>query len=178
MTDKTPTREMFQYIESFERKARESFEKGESEMLMLYRTSCAVCHKQFEMFKNGIDAKYAITSKIYPIEITTKLGMLLIGESMAWKKEMNDPDLEIKYTPTFIDAKTHQIIVYGVQEKDIIIDMIDSKTIKTRRSQFSESVKLKGKDSCETVACGLKEHVDHERATKSLNLESGKKKKK
>jgi hypothetical protein len=176
MTDKTPTKEMFEYIQSFEQKARKSFENGESDILMLYRTSCNVCHKQFEMFKKEMDEKNAITGRIYPVEIMTRLGMMLINESMAWKKEMNDPDLEIKYTPTFIDAKTHQIIVYGVQEKDILIDMLDPKTIKKRRDEFAESIKLKGKNGCDAVACGLKERVNHAKAKDALKEKNGKKK--
>jgi hypothetical protein len=181
MTNKPMTKKMLAYVTKFTEDSQENFDNGKSDVYMLYKYTCTVCHKQFDMFEEmgikfdgkGNKKMLEIASRIYPIELTSKFGAMMLREAKSWSREIKDPNVEIKYTPTFFDAKTHEIIVIGgapmigAQEKEVIVDMLDPKKIEKRRSEFAEMVKSKGKMNCDAVACGLDDQVTLEKAKES-----------
>lgn len=171
-----PSPELQRYIDQFTKNAKESFKRGDIEVIMVYGHTCPVCHMQFNHFKNYMaidfdrfkdgklngkekENKEMVADRILPVTEEEPLGKVLIAEADSWAKEFGNPDLEIKYTPTFLDAKTHEKIAQSFQAERPLKDALNRVKLQRRRKDFKDTYSNKVGRDCEKVACGLKASV-------------------
>ena len=165
-----PSPELAEYIERFRENASKQLRKGNISMIMLYSDTCPVCHMQFNHFKNfmgvtldkqmdgkSVKKKEEITDKILPMELEKDPdGRKLITESEEWSRKIKDPEAKIKFTPTFIDAQTHEIRLTGFVTENVLRDKLKDKNLDRKRKEFKEIFSNRLNQECDKVACGLK----------------------
>ena len=102
------------YIKSFIKKTRERLERGEIALVMIYDDADPRSYLQFKHFKNGKPEDVPLIDQILPVEWRSDFGQRFIRESLEYSEKMNKTELRIDFTPTFINFKTHEIVLVGV----------------------------------------------------------------
>lgn len=172
LTAMKTTSELVKYVAQFERHAKECFKKGTIEIFMMYGLDCETCQMEFNHFKNYLGIRFdgemnvkeqenfeMIANRLLPIDTDSRLGKKLVEESRTWAAKLGNPDLEIKYKPSFLDAETHEKRGYGFIPYKPLRDMLNLNKLSRRRNDFKETYSKKLNMECNEVACGMRDRI-------------------
>jgi hypothetical protein len=112
------TFDLTDYIDKFERMAKESLDQGKIDVVFLWSDTDPASLKQFEYF-NSIHDDFV--KRILPVLISSKLGKHFVEESWMLAEKCHDPAVKIEFTPTFLDFKTHEKIAEGLCRRRAIL---------------------------------------------------------
>lgn len=169
---KKASKELIYYITQFEQHAKECLDAGLIEMFMIYDYDCETCQMEFNHFKNFLGISFddtmtvrgkenfdMIACRLMPVNVRSRLGKKLVAESEAWASANKNPDLVIKFKPTYIDAVTHEKKGFGFIPYKPLRDMLNLNKLPARRRNFKKTYTQKLGRECDGVACGIKSRV-------------------
>jgi len=112
-----------------------------------------------KMSKHGYENKLEIIDKIIPVNKLSKLGLGFVKESKEWSKKTGKPNDFLNYTPTFIDFKTHEVILIGHQNGRVLHNMTKETESEKRRDSFSKIYSAFIGKTCDGVSCEMGSRV-------------------
>jgi len=168
MVDAEPDEEMKRWIAAFVENGKKNDALGNTEVIMIFRNTCGLCHMQFRNFINyyGItfdekmnnENKKLIADKILPLEYDTdQFAKDLVREASKWSKITGLARNKIERTPVWLDIETHEMYAQGVMRAGnmLVEDLLNPKALKSKRKEFNILYSKIMGEECKEVLCTL-----------------------